>query len=63
MDLPHSLFTSLTLVSIATTTAGKYISLFGMCMGYSGTFYLLHIKEIVPNSQRLPRWNPPHRVG
>ena len=46
MDLPHTLSTLLTLFSTAKTTAGKYISLFGMCMGYSGTFYPhVHIKD------------------
>jgi len=45
MCLPYSHFYLLTLISAAKTTAGKYISLFGMCMGYSGTFYPLHTKD------------------
>ena len=44
MDLTYSISASLTLISTVKTTAGKYISLFGMCMGYSGTFYSLHNK-------------------
>jgi len=47
MDSPNSLAYSLTLVSTAKTTAGKYISLFGMCMGYSGTFYSLRIRDSI----------------